>query len=409
MKAILSFVFILFLSMVGASAQAFYFFPQKIQAPPRQSKIVRQKVVKPKPVELAYYENMGQKSYFMFKKEIKKSEAELPLIFLKNQKQIYSKLIAEKDIPYYHFNNLTQAVSAFLQKMPSYRTLKPAEYRKAQYEFLGLSYVIKRANQISLNIQSDSFIKLHDLLLSQTTSVFYNRPAQASFVDLYWKTYFLSELNYPIDLVANFIDQQQTQLQAFNTDTFTHKYLYNLAKISILNMHYINQPRIKDLQGMYHLAADGEINLGDKQRTQKSYLKLATRLGNGSEAKEVKNELAMSVLQQESYQIINSFSFFELFKLIQLYIGYIFIVWPLEIILIVSALLIFALQAKKVLSEEEILKSTLFQKVCLMFTKSYLGSNVPFFSKVAVSLILFGIGLYFNSARNFLESAMNGF
>ena len=117
-------------------------------------------------------------------------------------------------------------------------------------------------------------------------------------------------------------------------------------------------------------------------------------------------------------------------------IGFLFIATPIELILILTALVILSKQGqtfyrerihgipalaryhriyrrdgwRRVPSFAKSIVQSLAQEGKLawrMFVASYTSAAVPFYSKVATSLLLFGVGLYFNSARNLVETVVN--
>lgn len=336
------------------------------------------------------------------------SNLDLDLIFLKIEKKIIYQNIKPSQNLYFNFQNLTSAVVHFAEDLKTgYKLSVDAKQRsKMQMNFYGLSQAIKKANQMNLTIQSDQFDKLHDILVGQSTSLFYASYKERRKVDLFWCAYFLSELNYPMDLTAKHLAALDNAISKMNEPEKYKIYGARLAKLSLGMSQQLSRPSQEQIDTLYRWVQFSNLSGPELQSIQKSYLKQISIIGDSEKIKDFKKELATSLLVQESKNLIrHPLSFF---KYIQFLIGYIFVAWPLELILVFGSLSIFAFQASTVLSKEEKKKAKrLDKKLWMMFTKSYLGANVPFFSKLAASLILFGVGLYFNSAKNFVESLIS--
>ncbi len=338
----------------------------------------------------------------------KNSDLDLDLIFMKIEKKIVYQSIHPDQAQYFQFQKLTEAVVKYAGQLKNNFKLSvdPNQRSKMQMTFYGLSQAIKKANQLNLTIQSDQFDKLHDILVGQATSLFYASYTEKRKVDLFWCAYFLHELNYPMDLTAKHLIALEKSIIKMNEADKYKMYGAKLAKLSLGLGQQLSKPNQEQVDALYKWIQYLNLSGAELQSVQRSYLKQIQLLGDSEKVKDFKKELATSLLYQESKNIIKHPT--SLFKYIQFLIGYIFVAWPLEFILILGSLSIFAFQSSAVLTNEEKIKAQrLDKKLWMMFTKSYLGANVPFFSKLAASLILFGVGLYFNSAKNFVESMIS--
>ncbi len=356
-----------------------------------------------------YYFKSAQAALKKFQIEtFKNADLDLDLIFLKIEKKVIYQDIKTEQRQYFQFQNLTNSVLLYANQLKNNFRLAvdPAQRSKMQMNFYGLSQAIKKANQMNLTIQSDQFDKLHDILVGQSTALFYSSYTEKRKVDLFWCAYFLHELNYPMDLTAKHLMALDKSILKMNQPEKYKIYGAKLAKMSLGFGQKLNQPTAEQIDTLYKWTQYSSLSGLDLQTVQRSYLKQIQSMGDAEKIKDFKKELATSLLYQESKNILKHP--FGIFKYIQFLIGYIFVAWPLEMILILGSLFILAFQASTVLSREEKRRAQrLDKKLWMMFTKSYLGSNVPFFSKLAASLILFGVGLYFNSARNFVESMIS--
>lgn len=362
---------------------------------------------------LMFFYNIGKQNYKDFKKEVSRTRlvnVDLDLLFLKYKKQHQQKFLSSNELSHYLFYDLTKSVSLYLTELKdNYSRLSQNDDVRNQLQLTGygLSLAIKKANDLNLNINSDQFSKLYDLLLSQSTPLFYSSENTLNMKDIFWKSFFLSQLNYPIDLVSEHFAHLDEVLMHFPPDVFFEMYKSQLAKYALTHSVSIKKVTLEDLNKVFTYAQTQAYSSEEYAQMQKSYYKNLLIVGDSATLRTYKKKLAGNILTIEGKNLFNNFNYGNIVKYIQILIGYIFVAWPLEWILILIALLIFFVQSKTVLVDEEQRKENLVKKLWIMFTRSYLGSNVPFFSKMAASFVLFGIGLYFNSARSFLESLLN--
>ncbi len=365
-------------------------------------------VLQPK-LDSQFYVKTAKSVIKEFQKDtFKKTDTDLDLIFLNIEKKIIYQNIKDHQLVYFDFHNLTNAVVDFSLQIKNNLKLsiEPKQRAVLQMEFFGLSQAIKKANQMNLTIQSDQFDKLHDILVSQATTLFYASYKDRRKSDLFWCAYFLHELNYPMDLTAKHLSALEKSISKLNEPEKFKLYGSKLAKLSLSFGEQLAKPSQDQVDTLYRWVMFADLSVADKQLAQRSYLKQIQLTGDSEKIKDFKKEMATSLLYQESHNLLKHP--LSIFKYIQFLIGYIFVAWPLEFILILVSLLILAIQSGTVLTKEEKKRAHRWdKKLWMMFTKSYLGANVPFFSKLAASLILFGVGLYFNSAKNFVESMIS--
>lgn len=380
---------------------------------PTSKKAVRRKLT---PIEIenlelknSYYYKAAKKGLSQFRDQsFTEGENDLDVIFYRIEKRVVYQNISAKDIQYFDFNHLTNSVVKYVQILKSNYDLSLDTNKRAlmQMNFYGLSQAIKKANEVNLTIQSEQFDKLHDLLVGHATSLFYASYSEIKYTDFFWTSYFLHELSYPMDLTAKHLSSLTENMRTFKYPEKYREYGEKLARLSLGFAQKLGKPSGGDLEILYHWALGSGDNALAKQIVQKNYLKQLQAIGDTEKVKEIKTEMATDLLFQEAKNLLHNP--LHIVSFIQILIGYIFVAWPLEMVLFVVSIGIFAMQASSVLTEEESRRAKKFhRRIWMMFTKSYLGSNVPFFSKLAASLILFGIGLYFNSARNFVESLIS--
>ena len=193
-----------------------------------------------------YYFKSAQAALKKFQIEtFKNADLDLDLIFLKIEKKVIYQDIKTEQRQYFQFQNLTNSVLLYANQLKNNFRLAvdPAQRSKMQMNFYGLSQAIKKANQMNLTIQSDQFDKLHDILVGQSTALFYSSYTEKRKVDLFWCAYFLHELNYPMDLTAKHLMALDKSILKMNQPEKYKIYGAKLAKMSLGFGQKLNQPR----------------------------------------------------------------------------------------------------------------------------------------------------------------------
>lgn len=348
----------------------------------------------------------SSEAFKTFEKEgLENPDTAMDYLFLKIQKKQNFQLLTDEELVGLKFDVLTQRVLNFVNRLNLAFNL-PINYKlrkQMEFEFYSLSQAIKKADEVSLTVDSDHFDKLHDMLMGQGASLFYAASKDKKKTDMFLTSYYLHELEYPMDMTASHLESLKKMTKWINPNV--KLYAAKLARAALHGGVSLNKLNSKQLDIVYDASLLAKIDDAGRLTIQKIYLKQLQAIGDQEKIKQVKRELASTILWQETRNFFSNP--LSLFKYIQFCVGYIFIAWPLEMIVIWASLAIFAFQASTVLTPEERQKKSAGKKIWLVFQKAYLGSNVPFFTKLAASLILFGVGLYFNSAKNFVETMIS--
>lgn len=121
---------------------------------------------------LKYYRTQASLAYSIFNNERKKSfSSEVDTVFLKIEKEFAFQRIDKSQTKFFNFNNLTQAVLFFAQNLRSQDQISlqghknAVQRRELQMNFIGLSQAIQKSNEINLQINSEQYNKLHDILV----------------------------------------------------------------------------------------------------------------------------------------------------------------------------------------------------------------------------------------------------
>lgn len=360
----------------------------------------------------SYYYQAARKAYPLFQSEFFSDQnTDIDELFKKLEKKAIYQIIHPKDAHKFEFSYLTDEVVKYIRIIKSsygYETLSVRERTLLQMNFYGLIQAIRKANEMNLTIQSDQFEKLEDLLIKHSQVLFYWSYNQVRYTDFFWTSYYLNILNYPMDLTVKHLSELSAKMKNFKYPEKYRPYGEEIARKSLSATRDVSQISAKDLETVYIWAKSSNLNKNELKYIQKVYLKHLTALGISEKANEIKHELAYSLLEQETNNLMAKP--WNVLTYLQVLIGYIFIAWPLEIFMLVVAGMIFTVQSKSALTrEEERRANRWYKKIWMVFTKSYLGSNVPFFSKLAASLLIFGMGLYFNTAKRFVEAMISSF
>lgn len=360
----------------------------------------------------SYYYQAARKAYPLFQKEFFSEEGtDIDELFKKMEKKAIYQIIHPKDADKFAFSYLTDEVVKYIRIVKSsygYESLTVRERNLLQMNFYGLIQAIRKANEMNLTIQSDQFEKLEDLLVKHSQVLFYWSYNQVRYTDFFWTSYYLNVLKYPMDLTVKHLNELSAKMRTFKYPEKYRPYGEEIARKSLSATKDVGQISAKDLETLYLWAKSSNLNKDELKSVQKVYLKHLTTLGISEKANEIKHELAYSLLEQETKNLMAKP--WNILTYLQVLIGYIFIAWPLEIFMLVVAGMIFTVQSKSALTREEERKANKwYKKIWMVFTKSYMGSNVPFFSKLAASLLIFGMGLYFNTAKRFVEAMISSF
>lgn len=340
----------------------------------------------------------------------------------------------------------------------------PALRLRMENVLVGALHVIDTELRSELHVDTDELWKLRRYLLSQGTFISSDSSAKLTTADLWWDWMWVRGYSYPADLVE--LHLQKVERIAKNAGpkkrAELNKYAVSLTIHALKKATPVVLDREKIAAVDLRLVQRALEKVGTTDAAAEKVLKLHLyRLlqlnGETYEASQLKKEIAMDLFLSKGKTIILSpaepwsrqdLSFFSkatssierlvrgLFSAITYGIGFIFIATPIELILILSALTILSKQGQAFYNErihgipalarrhriyhldgwrrvpsflKGIIQNLMHEGrlAWRMFVASYTSATVPFYSKVATSLLIFGVGLYFNSARNLVEAVVN--
>ncbi|MGE0632528.1 MAG: hypothetical protein AB7O96_08980 [Pseudobdellovibrionaceae bacterium] len=363
------------------------------------------------------------------------------------------------------YADVNRALALKTKFKTSYRS-NPHVRKKLQNIFIGLLHVLDVKIRVHIDSSLDDLIRLRRFLLTQGTFYSSGKNAKLRLDDIWWDLLWLRGLSYSHDLVELHLEKVAAiaNKQDMQWKSRLDRYYVALSLMVLKKNPGIVSTREKPFAvslRIAHRATEKAEQMDFPQAVVKELkldlYKYLTQSGQSHEARQLKKEIAMDLFFEKGRNVFthtlepwddkkidviekttSSVShFFETVLVFITYgIGFIFVATPIELILVLSGLFILAHQGhhffgtqrksfKKLWKQHRIftkkgirklpnlmrdswdLTREDFRTAWKMFVASYTSAGVPFYSKVAASLLMFGVGLYFNSARSMVETVMS--
>lgn len=340
---------------------------------------------------------------------------------------------------------------------------KPAQRLRLENVFSGLLHVLEIRIHGELGSSLNELVRLRRFLLTQATFVS-KGGTKLTVDDLWWDWMWLRGHEEPSDLVefhlakiraisktAGVRWQERLRKYALSVSLRTLRResepLLEKEKPAVISLRLVNEAT--------RLASvDTAVEIPKELKLYRYKYLQAT--GQTYEASEIKKDIAKDVFLAKGKQLFMApaeswartdigfvgkvvASAAEVVHSILTFItygaGFLFVATPIELLLILAAWLILSRQAKthfkiesrnfrtrwvdhRLMTRDGWRRIPAFVKdgaaflrdetgmAWRMFVASYTTAQVPFYSKVAASLLLFGVGLYFNSARSLVEAVV---
>lgn len=339
----------------------------------------------------------------------------------------------------------------------------PKVRQRIQNIFIGALHVLDVEIRGELDSSLDELMRIRRFLLSQGTFVTRGQ-SKLTVDDLWWDWLWLRGHGFPLDLTELHLQKvsaiskgaqarwrERLRLHALSTALFALRQ----AAPPVLGREKAATISLRLTYAALDLAGPSAPTELQKELKLYQYRGLQST-GQTYEASQIKKEIAMDLFMAKGWQIVKSpvepwsradLGFFgkitasvgQFFRSIITFVtygaGFLFVATPIDLLLIVLAVFILGKQGKKhfnvevrglkpiwiehrLLEKDGYRRLPLFLRAALryvreelavawrMFVASYTATPVPFYSKIAASLLLFGIGLYFNSARVMVETVV---
>lgn len=331
-----------------------------------------------------------------------------------------------------------------------------------QTAFIGLLHTIESIKKVQVGLPQDGYNVLTNLILEHGRLITSDQKSLVTMTDFWWDYMWAYFTAYPIDIVE--LGNQKLRGVWLNEtrDLFKKRIEKFLASYSMLGLRKATPPIVyRDItnQLFVRLAKNAYEIYGlrdDAKALTKARIfkyKYETKIGLTEDAERTKREIALEGLGVRAKKIftepidrlsesgvnifkriLNSmFSFlFSLYSLIRYCVGFLLITFPFDAAFIVAGLIILSIEGRVQFEKEfwRVLKKPSPKKIGVSFFKIFFYSAKSFFARIindlsfslqmllhsytqdsatrnvriGSSLLIFGLGLFFSSARTMVES-----
>ncbi len=332
-----------------------------------------------------------------------------------------------------------------------------------QTAFLGLVHTIEAFKKVQVGLPRDGYTVLSTLILEHGRLITSNQKELVTMVDFWWDYIWGHFLNSPVDLIE--LGNQKLRGVWLNEkkDDFKKRLEKFLAGYSMLGLRKATAPIVyrdvtnqiyvrlaKNAYEIYNLRAD--LQALSKARVYK--YKYETKSGLTEDAERTKREIAReglgvrfmkiwpsssdSLSEDQNSSLATNFLrltrtfLFNVYYFIRYLVGFLLITFPFDAALIVTGLIILSVEGRAVFHDEfwpklkltakknsvrKIINSSVnfvnnflariindlvfgFRMLFHYYTSDETNRNI----RIGSSLLIFGLGLFFSSARTLVES-----
>lgn len=368
--------------------------------------------------------------------------------------------------PYLTLSELTQETNALLKLHKAYYSKIKGQVILRNYfqtAFIGLLHTIAALKKVQVGLPSESYNVLSNLILEQGRLTTSTQKEYVTMIDFWWDYMWARFQNFPVDLVE--LGNQKLRGVWLNEKKDLNKKRIEkfLAGYSMLGLRKATNPVVyRDItnQILVRLAKNAyEIYLlrNDHQALTKARIfkyRYETKSGLTEDAEKTKREIAREGLAtrfkklwtgpQDSFanldnkfiliRIFNAIGalLFNIYSLTRYFVGFLLITFPFDAAFIATGLIILSVEGRALFQREfwpcyAYEKNNLawinflnffFQKVNNFFARIindlFFGFHMLFYYytsdeanrniRIGSSLLIFGLGLFFSSARSMVES-----
>ncbi len=368
--------------------------------------------------------------------------------------------------PYLSLSELTQDTNTLLELHKKYYSRIKSQVQLRNYfqtAFIGLLHTIGSLKKVQVGLPSESYNVLTNLILEQGRLITSNQKEYVTMIDFWWDYLWAHFQNFPVDLVE--LGNQKLRGVWLNDKRDLNKKRIEkfLAGYSMLGLRKTTSPVVyRDItnQILVRLAKNAyEIYTlrEDQHALTKARIfkyKYETKSGLTEDAEKTKREIAKEGLAtrfkkvwtgpiDSFFNVENKFIVMRIFKalsallfniysLTRYFVGFLLITFPFDAAFIVAGLIILSVEGRALFqnefwpkfiftrSEEYTINllNTVFQKINNFFARIvndiFFGFHMLFYYytsdaanrniRIGSSLLIFGLGLFFSSARTMVES-----
>ena len=368
--------------------------------------------------------------------------------------------------PYLTLMELTKDTNALLKLHKAYYSKIKAQVVLRNYfqtAFIGLLHTIGSLKKVQVGLPPESYSVLANLILEQGRLITSNQKEFVTMTDFWWDYEWAHFMNFPVDLIE--LGNQKLRGVWLNEKSDLNKKRIEkfLAGYSMLGLRKTTNPVIyRDVtnQILVRLAKNAyEIYTlrNDSHALTKARIfkyRYETKSGLTEEAEKTKREIAKEGLATRFKKVWtgpidtfinpeNSFFLAKIFKsittllfniysLIRYFVGFLLITFPFDAAFIVAGLIILAVEGRALFQKEfwprfsftktnslaRNIGNSIFAKInnflARIINDLFFGFHMLFYYytsdeanrnvRIGSSLLIFGLGLFFSSARSMVES-----
>jgi hypothetical protein len=355
-------------------------------------------------------------------------------------------------------NNLIRLHKKFYSKIKNKVFLR----NYFQLAFIGLLHTIESIKRVQVGLSQDGYDVLANLILEHGRLITSDQKSLVTMTDFWWDYMWAYFLNYPVDIIELGNQKLRGVWLNENRDFYKKRIEKFLASYSMLGLRKATSPIIyrditnqlfvrlaKNAYEIYSLREDPKAL--SKARIFK--YKFETKTGLTEDAEKTKREIAREGLVTRFRKLFSdpferlmgrdgniasrffgsiTTLFYSLYSLVRYLVGFLLITFPFDGAFVLAGLIILSIEGRiefknefwpiqtKTVSRTKWLRYTqylvfkfkrLFARIVndlafsvQMLTYSYTNDSSTRNVRIGSSLLIFGLGLFFSSARSMVET-----
>jgi hypothetical protein len=367
--------------------------------------------------------------------------------------------------PYLSLSQLTIDVNALLKfHRKYYSKIKNQVFLRNYFQiaFIGLVHTIESIKKVQVGLPQDGYNVLTNLILEHGRLITSDQKSLVTMTDFWWDFIWAYFQDYPVDLVELGNQKLRGVWLSEKKDDYRKRIEMFLASYSMLGLRKATSPIVfRDITNQLNVRLSKNayeiysLRKDEKALTKARIFKYKyeTRSGLTEDAERTKREIAragvsarfkklfyepVDIFSEGTGNIVNrvlaatSHFFFGLYSFIRYLVGFLLITFPFDGAFIVAGLIILSIEGRELFKKEFLivpkisaaktrsqhrLKKIYSRFVGIMvraindlafslqmLVYSYTSDTINRHVRIGSSLLIFGMGLFFSSARTMVES-----
>ncbi|MBC7421544.1 MAG: hypothetical protein H7328_12525 [Bdellovibrio sp.] len=367
--------------------------------------------------------------------------------------------------PYLTLSELTHDTNSLLRLHRKYYSkIKNQVFLRNYFQtaFIGMLHTVESIKKVQVGFPQDGYNVLTNLILEQGRIVTSDQKSLVTMTDFWWDYIWAYFQNYPVDLVELGNQKLRGVWLSEKRDDYRKRIEKFLASYSMLALRKGTNPIIfRDITNqLYVRLSKNAYEIYSLRKDEKALTKARifkykyeTRSGLTEDAERTKREIAraglttrfkklftepVEIFNERGSSFVNSVLsaasrfFFSLYSFIRYLVGFLLITFPFDGAFIVAGLIILSVEGREQFKKEFLAKPKLLgskskpirmmKKTFTVFISfmtrvvndsvfgiqmliySYTSDTINRHVRIGSSLLIFGMGLFFSSARTMVES-----